>query len=394
METIGKEALELLMKDSAELKAVQAKLAGERADAIEKEKIEKIKKSILDEMAAPKGKKVLYSPAPEKPEADTEYKSFREFLYAVKDKNPNLIKSIHEKTAMSTTDAQGGYTIPTGYGNQIVNEIQNQSQLVGLFTPVTQKETTVKNPSLATTVTVRISTEATAKSVTKPTFGQGDLALKFFYAIITETNELKQGTIVNLDQLIAKEVATGLALKIEDEALEGSTFTGLSTAGINSADQIGGNLDYKDLTKCINNSSQLEIYKARSSWCLNRLAMNMIMDLEDSNKRPLWNLINPVQGAVQMVLLGYPVRFSDQIANPAAGTTIYFGDFSKIWLGSREGKAGLDVLYSETAVINTGGSITENFFQDNMAGWRFEKENSIWVAVPAAFVKIAKVKTA
>lgn len=379
-----------MMKKVKDAEAILAEKAAKDRDAIEKEKADKAKEDFLTELAnkqAIANKKIIFSPIPEKPELNCEYKSFDDFLSAVKERDPIL------KTAMSTTSAQGGYTIPTGYGSQILNALNNTSELVKYFTRVIQRETSVKHPNLASDLTVYWSTEATAKTQTKPTFGQDTLNLKFIYALLTLTEELRRGTIVNLDTLIAQLVGENFALEIEQEALEGTTFTGLSTAtGVNTA-PCSTSLEYIDITAVINHSGQLEKYKRNARWALNRVAMKLIMDLEDANKRPLWNVLTGGNdGKVpEVMIMGYPATLSDQIAS-AATTTIYFGDFSKIWLSERQGYAGIDVLYTNTAIISSSTSVSENLFQENKWGWRFEKETGLLVADPAAFVMLTGVK--
>lgn len=383
--------LDAMMKKVKDAEAVLTEKSAKERDAIEKEKADKAKEAILNELRAGRdlaNKKTIFSPVPAKPEPDCEYKSFKDFLLAVESRDPIL------KTAMSSTSAQGGYTIPTGYGDQITNALTNTSELVKYFTRVTQKETDAKNPNLASNLTVYWSTEATAMTPTKPTFGQGDLPLKFIYALLTLTEELKRGTIVNLDEVISTLVGEDFALELEQEALEGTNFTGLSSAtGVNSLDA-SASLCYPDITAVLNHSGQLEKYKKKARWALNRVAMKLIMDLEDANKRPLWNFLtsNNNGNVPDVAIMGYPATVSDQIASPGAGTTIYFGDFSKIWLSERVGYQGIDVLYTNTAIISSTTSVSENLFTENKWGWRFSKETGLMVANPAAFVKLNKVK--
>jgi len=297
---------------------------------------------------------------------------------------------------MSTTSAQGGYLIPETWYNEIVNMINNYAQVPGLCREIQMTASTVHLNSYLTDLTVGWSTEATAKTTTKPTFSQGDLTLRFVYAIITATNELLRGSIVNIDQMLKELVAQNIALEIEQEILEGTTFTGLSTAGINNVNLGGASLNSNDLINVINNTGQLEVYKKASTWVMNRSAVSLIMKLVDGSNRPMWlPMNNPLTGKQEVSLLGYPYVISDQIsgsATTASPSTIYFGDFKQVYLGKRAGFADIDVLWSNTAVIDSSTAVSENAFTENKEMWRIEKETGLIVAVPSAFVKLANVQ--
>jgi len=295
---------------------------------------------------------------------------------------------------MSTTSAQGGYLMSEEWATDIANMINNLALAPSMMKKVEMTGSKLHVNEFLTDLSVAWATEATDKSVTKPTFSQDDLTLKFLYAVITATKEVNEDSIVDLESMLMELVAQNMALEIEQEAFEGTTFTGIADAGANAVAQSGANISYPDLTAVINNASQLTQYKKNAGFWMTYGALNMIMNLVDGNNRPLYNMNNPLAGTPS-TLLGKPVYISDQIADTTGtgGTTsIYFGDMSTVWLGKKRGAPDMNTLFTETAIISSSTSVTENLFLANKVGWRIEKRCGILVAVPSAWVKLTGVK--
>lgn len=388
---LTKEAADQLLKQNEEYKVLIAEMSNPEKKA---QRTEEVKRLVSDMVAAQveasKPKPKLYAFGEKK--ADHIAVSFQKFLGWVAGAHPDIERF---KTAMSTTDAQGGYLIPESWHNEIANRINNFSQLLPLVNNVTMTTSTVHVNSFLTDLSVAWATEATTKSLTKPTFSQADLALHYIYAIITATNEVFEDAIPELGAMLIDLVAQNIALELEQEFLEGTTFTGLSGAGINTAAIAGAQLDYADLVKCVNNASQLEVYKRNSVWVMTRGALSVIMRLVDGSNRPLWN-VNLDMSKYAGMLLGYPVIISDQIADTTTtggSTSIYFGDPKTLWLGSKAGADGqMKVLFNNLGITSSSTSVSENLFQDNKVAWRVEKRVAELVAVPAAWVSITSVK--
>lgn len=399
---VDEQELQQLREAVVAWKEHQRKTDEEKRTADEKEKYDKIKKDILSTISPISGKKVKFVndfPEADKAEPDTEYRNFGDFLEMVRLNHPDIqsmrnsrLNDTKYKTAMSTTNAQGGYTIPEEWVKEILNELNNNADIMPLFFPVPLAGDTLHLNSLNTDLTVAWSTEAATKTATKPTFSQADLTLRFLYAIITRTIELAQDSIINIPGLLNKLVAKNMALEIEQEGLEGAgaPFTGLLNAvGVNAQAMAAANLQYADLTAARNNTGVLNVYKKAAKWMMTEGALDIVMNLVDLNNRPLINF-EQLKADVPLTLFGKKILISDQIADTtgAAGTTtIYFGDPGNIWMGKKKGHETMSVLYSQDAVVGS-----ENFFTDNKDGWRFELRRGIIVAIPAAFVRLTGVK--
>ncbi len=384
-----KEEYEELMKIKQEYEKILLEKKKQELDAIEKDKLEKIKKDIIESLH---GKKLVFATPPADPEEDVEYKSFGEFLKMVKNDDIRL------KTTMSTTGAQGGYTVPVEYANEILGALHNVSSATGKCMQFEMIASTVNFPAWLTDLTVSWGTEGTAGTVTKPTLTQKQLALKTLYAIIPMTRELAEDNIVGLAEILKKSVGEKMGLAIEKQIFEGNSdpFVGIANASGTNSVASSTTTTYSDLVSVINNSGQLERYKTKAEWWLTRGALSVIMGMTDQNGRPLWDIGNSA-GGILPTILGKPYNISDQIADTTSSggtTTIYFGDLNTVILG-RKKDAGNEVrvLFSETAVIDDGsGSVSQNAFTEIKQMYRFDIRRAIVVGVPSAWVKLTGVK--
>ena len=338
-------------------------------------------------------RKMVFSKVASQLQDNEDFVSFGKFLSMVRYNHPELVK-----TAMSTTSAQGGYTIPNAYSDIILGALNNVATAFGKCTKVNMSAPSLYYPASLTDLTTTYSTEATAKDVTKPTFAQRTLSLRYFYALVTMTKELFADSICDLEGYLEKLVGENIGLKLDAQVLQGNSdpFIGIVNAeGTNAVAQAAANLAYSDLTAVVNNTGQLEQYKRGAGWWLTRGALNLIMNLKDANNRPIWELNNPLKG-MESTILGYPINITDQITDTissAGSTTIVFGDLQHVFIGKKQGDPdGLDVLFNETGIISSSTAVTENLYQQNEVSWRFEMRRGVLVAVPAAFVKLTTVK--
>jgi len=365
-----------------------------KKDAIEMDRFEKMKADIIAKIAPVQKRLEFVAGEPKERKEGTDYcKSFGEFLHMVKTNDIRL------KTAMSTTSGQGGYTIPQEWSKDILNEMNNFATAPQKCTVMNMSAPTLHINSLLTDLTVAWSTEATDKSTTKPTFSQADLTLRYLYAIITMTKELSADSLIDMSAFLKNLVAQNIALELEAQILQANAapFTGiLNAVGVNAVAQVAGNLSYSDITAVVNNTGQLEQYKKNAVWYMTRGALNLVMNLKDLQNRPLFNMNNPVIDGSLPMILNYPVNISDQITDTlsaAGSTSIVFGDLKNVWIGKKAGDPdAIDVLWTNTAIISSSTSVTENLFLANKEALRFELRRGILVAIPAAFVKLTGVK--
>lgn len=389
-----------LKKLEAEYKKMLSDNQVKEMEVLERTKYEKMKADLLKEVAAinaPKPK-ALFTLTDEQKASGKKALGLRDFLELVRVQDPSVahLKTIADP--MSTTSAQGGYTIPSPIAAEILGRLNEQSVAWAECTPVEITQgNSIKLNSILTDLTVGWSTEATAKDTTKPTLSQATLSMRFIYAIVVRTQELANGTIANLDQFIKNLVSENFMLEFDAQILQAAAapFTGiLNAVGVNSVGQVGASLAYPDLTAVVNNTGQLSYYKNGAKWWTTLGGLDTIMNIVDLNGRPLWSLNDPMNGKPSSIM-GYPYQISDQITDTIStgGTTsIVFGNMANEYKAVRPGGSGINVLYNNLGVISTSTSVTHNLFQSNMEAWRFELETGLITAIPAAFVKLINVK--
>jgi len=397
---VSKKDWEDAKRIESELHAELKKRDDEKRDALEKEKIDKLVAEALAKLHPSKEEKIMkfVKSMPEKPEEGVEYNEggLGEFCKMVRNGDSRIAHlkgipgNVNQKTGtpMTTTDAQGGYFIPTDLLAGVMNEINEQSEIIPMLGKLEYSGGSIDLSSLLTDLSIAWSTEGTAKSATKPTFSSENFALRFLYAIITSTKELQLDSITDIPGLLEKLVGENIALEIENQVFNtnANPFTGLLfAAGVNNVPQAGASLSYDDLVDTMYNTGQLQQYRKKSRWFMNIGALAIIAKLKDNDNRPIWAMGIP-QAGVPPTILGKPYTVATQITQGDT-TTIYFGDMSTVWRGKKKGQPdGINVLFTEVAVVGS-----ENLFTENKVGWRFEKRDGTIVSVGEAWTKLTNV---
>ena len=396
-----KEKLEQLVKESEQMKARLAELSKEKghengnvkADAIQKEEIEKMVSDMESRMIArfESEKNEAKDNLSKEMFGSEPGETFGKFLKKVKTNDPSLSQYM-KANLVEGSDSTGGYLVPTGMANTIIGELTNSTSIVPKTTPFPHgmADGYVKTlPKWLTNVTVYWPGEVTAITASNPTFDQKTSTLKVMGVVIPESAELRSDNIVGLDRLLAEKVGEAMAYEMERLILVGSTgssdaFNGIAAdSDIKEVDCSGASLTYNNLVNIWNNPNVLEKYRAGAEWYFNRTVLGIIMKMVDDNGRPFWN-IQPINNQLAANVFGSPINISNAITNvlgDSSNTTkIIYGDYKNVYLGYKEGNTGISVDY------NTQGAIsTTNLWTLNMIGWRFLMRRSIVVGNPEAF---------
>ena len=287
-----------------------------------------------------------------------------------------------DQTLMSEgTSANGGYLVPTEFNNEVFKLMQNESigrRIARLFPMSTWKRTF---PKQLTNVSISWVSEASSKSVTKPTFGQVSQEAKVMAAVLMLTDELLRDSAINLQTFLAELIAEAMAQE-EDRVLfmgntgAGDPFMGVRYAtGVVANTMTGATLIYDDL---VNLETSISAgYRKNAIYVLPTNALKVIMKLKDNTGRPLWNA--PVQGA-PATINGYRYEVSDMITAIDSKYPILFGDFGRNALISP--RQGLQVKVSQDAYDPTS---QVSAFMSDQTWLRFVQAEAITIAMPAAF---------
>lgn len=319
-------------------------------------------------------------------------KSFADFMKAVVAKDAQFLENMGVKTANGQsegTNADGGFTVPTEYANEII-KLERQNSIVRRIARLfPMGSLTRKVPRQLTNPTVTWTGEATNHTKTKATVEQITQTAKKLSALVPVTEELLADNNVNLDAFLFQVVAEAMGREEDRVAFVGNTgssdpFDGIYYAsGVNSVSMVGANLDWKDL---VSQMMTLKApYRLRGRWVLGTTGLSVVMKLRDDQNRPIWTM--PSEQAPGAIL-GMPYDETDQIAatfgSNSDQTPILFGDFGRsLWLSDR---ASYEVKASDSASDANAGAGSA-FLQDEI-WYKFRKREAITVAQPEAFAKM------
>lgn len=391
---------EKLLKQVADLREILEMRFSPEKQAEEKEKLFK---EIMDKIHPPK-RTMVFGPPRETPEGKTVEKLIEDgkmpesgiflgqILKAVALDDHQFLTEAGIKTIMSeTTPAQGGYTVPVEYSNEIIKLERAGSILRQLARVFPMKSLTRLLPRQLTNVAVTWTDEAETKTETKPTFDQLTQTAKKLAAVVKMTDELLEDNSVDLDQFIMELIAEAMGLEEDrvgfagDVTGAGDPFNGvLYAAGVNVATMAGANVTFDDLVDLI--MSLNAKYRQGATLITSTTGLQILMKIKDAQGRYIWQV--PGEGQIPRIWT-YPYKISDQIPiNLGAGTNqtaILFGNWKKHFFVSDRG--GYEVFSSKSASDWVAGALVSAFMQDQT--WsRFKKRMSLNVALPVAFSRI------
>lgn len=414
-----------MLKTQKELQSLLVKLAEDngknadgtpKADAIHAEEVAKMTKSITDALAE---KGLLAQPKQnfiwgKGSEGQVGQRvSFGQYLIMAKMNHPTLseayIKNLSEKTVMSEgTPAQGGYTVPQEYSNEIIGAIYDGATVLSKCTPLIHSLGYIKNiPKWLTGVSIAWVAEDGTKTITKPTLQPKVSTLKkIVVGPVPFTDEYLQDDQSNIVTGVNGLVKQAIEAELERIVLVGDVtgltdpFNGIAYAvtGGNIVNQAGASLAYVDIIACWNNSSVLEQYRTGAEWYMNRVGMGLCLNILDLQNRPIFFIgMNDGNSNVGMTMLGSKVNLSSQILSTygAGGdeTNIIYGNYKYVLLGEKGGANGLQVAVSNSAVSGVGANnVGQNAFMQDETWYRFVLRRSVVVAVEEAFSVLKMVK--
>jgi len=287
-----------------------------------------------------------------------------------------------------TTAGDGGNLVPTEFVNRVIEIAQEVSIIFQLANILPMSGSKRSLPTQATGATVYWPGEATAITLSKPTFGIVNQVAKKMGVLTKCTKELLWDNAVDLESFLARIVAYAISQEIERVALVGNTgasptadpFMGVRYASGAVSAATAGALTFNNMTELLMGGSQA--YAMGAELVTSRKGLKILMQLKDGEDRPLWV---PPTGPIPANVLGVPYRLSAQIPTTltvdgeATGTSALFGNFKQYLLVSPHG--GMEFLPSEHASDAEGNSA----FSQGLVLMRWLQDISIDVSVPAAF---------
>jgi HK97 family phage major capsid protein len=339
-------------------------------------------------------RKMVWGTPSTKADEGTEVMPFNAFLKAVHLKDGKLLEAMAKTSpnGASETVADGGYSVPVEYANEIINLERTSGIARGLCRIFPMGSLTRKVPKqLASPSVYWVAEGAEPSALSKGTLDQITQTAKKMAAICPFTDELLEDNNVSYDQFIAQAVALAMSRE-EDKLVFVGDVSGLTDpfngvyfgTGVGSVSLEGAALAYPDLVNLL--MKPKAPYRQRGKFVLSGTALTQVMKLIDDNKRPIWTM--PDAGNPGRIL-GKEYAETDQIPDTlgttrtnGTNTAILFGAWDGVWISPR---GGYTVKASDSASDSSG----HNAFTQGEVWFKFQRRESIDVANGEALAKMA-----
>ncbi len=192
-----------------------------------------------------------------------------------------------------------------------------------------------------------ISTEGGASSESEPTFGQVTMTPRTLGAFTDITGYMMMQSSPDIEALIRNDLTTGIALAIDDGALEGSGSSGQPT-GIKNTSGVNKPTSFAAATPTFAEVVALETAVAEDNALLGNLSYILPASMYGALKTAV-----KVAGQAQFIvepggsINGYRAIVSNQVTSG----DLYFGNFSDLLIGMY---GGLDITVDPYTSSNTG----------------------------------------
>tara|TARA_R100000808_G_scaffold4182_1_gene13921 strand:+ start:1296 stop:2477 length:1182 start_codon:yes stop_codon:yes gene_type:complete len=265
---------------------------------------------------------------------------------------------------MSTTDASGGFTVPTELlANEFFVMQIDRPRMQDVLRNITVTSTTGAVPAISADLTAAIVAENADTTDTKPTFVERTFALDKAVALTYMSQELLAGTAVDLIGETTANQIVALRRLIENEITDGSNFTGTIDGTAWDKPTTSGALTYAHLKKCYHELA-VEYRALPTMWMMHPNNLERIMSLT-AGSAPIYNRdlgLSPESATI----FGAPIFLNPQ----AVDTSIWYGAWDRAMAVFRHSN-GLRIDTSEI-----GGTAWESV-QFGMRAYELVDSNSL-----------------
>lgn len=288
----------------------------------------------------------------------TAEKAFKAFLHRGEQSDAAVKATLNE-----TTDAQGGYAVPTQYANEIVLPLADASFLraAGARVIALSGTDSFKLPSLTFSAAAVLKAESAAYAQSEPTMGEVEFNPYKYTKLSKVTEELVADSrfdvwtqILQPDWTQAFAAAENAAFTTGTGSSEPQGVVTGSALGVTAASATAITAD--EVIDLVHSVSYL--YRQRAKFMMHDTTLRELRQLKDGEGRYLWSIDGGLNGSPTGSLLGYPVITNNSMAEIATGNkTILFGDFSYYVIGdwAGVGMQRLDELYAGTGEVGFRG---------------------------------------
>lgn len=208
----------------------------------------------------------------------------------------DITKALNEGTA-----SDGGNTVPTEFAARILELVTAKTVTLSDLENVSMASNVWKMPKNTSGTTAYIVPELGTVTGSQQGYGQITLTAKKFAALVEASTELVEDNNVSLANFIVSDMARDIALKIDNEVLNGTTggsgFVGLRdtasfTNSVSAAGLIGGttgaNISLTPISKAVDEVLKDNHNQPNVSY-FNPRTIGSLRLLTDSTARPIFN---------------------------------------------------------------------------------------------------------
>lgn len=312
--------------------------------------------------------------------------------------NTHAIKTLREKGLVEKatylnvgTTADGGAIVPNAdLLTDIFNTLSTYSVLANELRTVNLLSGSSIDVSTLTAdvVMTEVGSEGGAKTVTKPTLGDGNIAVREFAGIALMTKKLVAQSAIDVYAVLRDSFARAIAKKREQLILTDSSSGIINKSGIVNT----------TLAAPLNLVSEIPIatllgmpYAVPTAsanggmYVLSRLLAGNLAVREDGENRPL-AVIDGSGGSLTGTLSnGYRFVIAETLGTSDAAGQVHavFGNFRQYGVLVRQGAVDSQVFDSGT--VTDGSAVVHNLIQENKLAMRVEFWENVGYPLPGAF---------
>lgn len=257
-------------------------------------------------------------------------------------------------------DADGGYTVPEEFENQIITGLE-EANVIRVVAKLITTSVERKIPIAATHSTAQWTAENAAYTESDPTFGQKTIDAFKLTDLVKVSIELLQDSMFDIESYLANEFSRAFGVAEEEAFCIGTGSgqpTGIFTANGGTVGVTAGSATAISVDNIIDLIYALKSsYRRNGVFILRDATVSLLRKLKDGNGVYLWQ--PSVQSEQPDRLLGYPLYTSPYAPAVAAGALpIAFGDFNNYWIADRMGRTvqRLNELYAGNGQIGFLGT--------------------------------------
>ena len=233
-------------------------------------------------------------------------------------------------------------------GGDFIDVLRNASSVMQAgATMLTGLQGDVKIPRKATASTAAwIATEGGASTESEPTFGQVTMSPKTIGAFTDITRLMMMQSSLDIENLVRNDLSTGIALAIDNGALQGDGTSGAPT-GVKNTSGINAPTAFAAANPTFAEVVAMETAVAEDNALMGNLAYILPAGMAGSLKTTAKDA-----GSGQFVLAGGEMNgYRAIISNQVTAGDLYFGNFSDLLIGMY---GGLDITVDPYTASTSG----------------------------------------